>query len=122
MSTRILLELRDVRFDVHHSQTVIVQRLEENRPHGSERRSSDLHDPTPVSIEQSASEENIADHASESPQQGGHLTSATEPQDETRHLELSLLEQEAGERIAIIQRLVSDVLAQQTLRVSQLGS
>ncbi|KAM6509572.1 hypothetical protein FALCPG4_017224 [Fusarium falciforme] len=122
MSTRILLELRDVRLDVHHSQTVIVQRLEENRPHGSERRNSDLHDPTPLSIEQSASEETIADHVSGSPQQGGHLTSATEPRDETRHLELSLLEQEAGERIAIIQRLVSDVLAQQTLRASQLGS
>ncbi|KAL6366131.1 hypothetical protein LRP88_00227 [Fusarium phalaenopsidis] len=106
MSTRILLELRDVRLDVHHSQTVIVQRLEENRPHGSGRRSSDIHDATSVSTEQSASEETIVDHASGSPQQGGHQASAIEPQDETRLPEPSLLEQEAGERIAIIQRYV----------------
>ncbi|KAL2673632.1 hypothetical protein Neosp_012075 [[Neocosmospora] mangrovei] len=94
-------KLQDVRLDVHHSRTVIVQRLEENKPDGSRLGSSDS-------------------HTSMGTEQGGHQASATEPQHEGRHSESPMLEQEAGERIAIIQRLVSDVLAQQTLRASQI--
>ncbi|RSL63229.1 hypothetical protein CEP54_005292 [Fusarium duplospermum] len=119
MSTRILLELRDIRLDVHHSQTLIVQRLEENGHDGSQLGSPGTH--ASASKEQSALDEAITDSASVSQEQSGHQNSATEPHNETRHPEQQALEQEAGERIAIIQRLVSDVLAQQTLRSSQVN-
>lgn len=114
MSTRILLELRDVRLDVHHSQTVIVQRLEENGLHGNRLGSSGVHGGPSESTEQSASEETVTDPAS------GLQTLVVGLKNETRHLEQSTFEQEAGERLAIIQKLVSDVLAQQTLHASQL--
>ncbi|KAM0431447.1 hypothetical protein ACHAPT_005424 [Fusarium lateritium] len=117
MSTRILLELRDVRLDIRQNQTVMIQRLEENRPNSNQLGDANLHGRELASTLPGTTGSTMDP---DSQNKSEHLADRTK--NERRHREQPRFEQETGERLAVIQRLVSDVLARQTLQGIRLDS